>query len=897
MNIAEIESELQDLVDKPFDPAAFVFRFLEIYDAPKATVTKLKQGSGNHADEPRDLLWKNKLFFRIAGKGKAASAVDAMRADPLVKKHHPRFLFATDGEDVYCRDIKADQTIDLSFQKLNDQFLFFLPLANIERYEAPAENPADIKATGRVAKLYDAILEANGDWIERDYTHDLNQFMTRLLFCFFAEDTSIFEKDIFTSTVMNLTQEDGSDTAAVLGAVFEAMNTKQEERQNLPEYARRFPYVNGGLFQDKTKVPKFSKRARRLLKECGELYWKEINPDIFGSMIQAVAQPGLREDMGLHYTSVPNIMKVLQPLFLLSLEEEFEAARASEAKLKKLLQRIYNIRVFDPACGSGNFLIIAYKELRKLEMRVFERQKQIARQWSLPMTEVKLTQFYGIELTDFASETAKLSLWIAEYQMNELFKATFGKAPPALPLRDSGNIIHGNANRVDWLAVCPPLASGETYIVGNPPYLGRAKQTEIANIFSTHVKSYKRLDYVACWTAKGAFYCSQTPAKCALVTTNSICQGEQVGLLWPLVLKLDLEIGFAHQSFKWRNSAAKNAGVTCIIVGIRQRSSEKKILYSEDIAQSVKNISPYLLDRDDLIVTAVSNARSKRVTMKFGNMPADGGHLLLSPAEKSELVEQCPAAVGLLRRVYGSNELIKGLERWCLWIDDDQLVLADSMPPVAKRVAQSKAMRLKSIDAGTKSLANRPHQFRDRNVASDHLLAIPKVSSERRRYLPVAMLPAEAIVTDLLFAIYDGPEYLMAVLSSRLHIVWAMAVGGQHETRLRYSNTLIYNTFPIPDLSDAQKSTLEDHVIEILAAREAHPGKTLAWLYDGETMPANLSEAHKALDETIETIYIGRPFRGDSERLENLFDRYATGLKKGKPAKQLARQELSQGAS
>lgn len=400
MNIAEIESELQDLVDKPFEPGAFVFRFLEIYAAPKATVTKLKQGSGNHAKEMGDVLWKNKLFFRVAKEGQAANTVDAMLADPLVKKHHPRFVFATDGEDVYCRDIKADQVVDVSFKRLNDQFLFFLPLANIERYEAPAENPADIKATGRVAKLYDAILEANGDWIERDYTHDLNQFMTRLLFCFFAEDTSIFERDIFTSTVMNFTKEDGADTAAVLDLLFESMNTKPEKRSHLPEYAKRFPYVNGGLFRDKTKIPKLSKRARRLLKECGELNWTDINPDIFGSMIQAVAQPGLRENMGMHYTSVPNIMKVLQPLFLFSLEEEFAAAKDSEIKLKKLLQRIYKIRVFDPACGSGNFLIVAYKELRKLEMRVFERQKQIARQWSLAMTEVKLTQFYGIELTD-----------------------------------------------------------------------------------------------------------------------------------------------------------------------------------------------------------------------------------------------------------------------------------------------------------------------------------------------------------------------------------------------------------------------------------------------------------------------------------------------------------------
>jgi hypothetical protein len=842
MNIAEIESELQDLIDKPFDATTFVYRFLEIYNAPKATITKLKQGSGNHAKNG-DLLWKNKLFFRIAEIGTAADVVDTMIADPLVKKHRPRFIFVTDGEDVYCRDLKADQSIDVPLKKLNDQFLFFLPLANIERYEAPEENPADIKATGRVAKLYDAILEANSDWIERDYTHDLNQFMARLLFCFFAEDTAIFEKDAFTSTVMSRTQEDGSDTAAILDTIFESMNTKSGDRAHLPEYAKRFPYVNGGLFRDKTRVPKFSKRARRLLKECGELYWKDINPDIFGSMIQAVAQPGLREDMGMHYTSVPNIMKVLVPLFLLSLEEEFDAARDNEAKLKKLLLRIYSVRVFDPACGSGNFLIIAYKELRKLEMRIFERQKQIAKQWLLPMTDVKLTQFFGIELTDFATETAKLSLWIAEYQMNELFKATFGKAPPALPLRDSGNIVHGNAAEVDWVKACPKIAGVETYIVGNPPYLGRADQTkeqkaDMTRVFSGLSTNYKNLDYVACWYVKAAEYCQDNAAQCALVTTNSICQGEQVAMLWPIIYKSGLEIGFAHQPFKWRNSASKNAAVTCVIVGIRTSSKLKKVIYNDNYHHQVANISPYLVEGDNLFVTKRRKPISFEHEMTFGSMANDGGHLLLSVAEKDKIVSEYPAAARFMKRLYGSQEFSKGTERWCLWIAEKDIVAANSIPPIHVRIEGVRAARLDSDRASTADLAEHAHRFGEvRHKESDAIL-VPKNTSERRRYITAGFIEAGSVITDLAFAIYDAQPYIFAIISSRLHYVWGAGVGGRFKMDPRYSNTLVYNTFPIPDLSLQQKGALEDLAIEILGAREAHPGRTISWLYDPETMPA-----------------------------------------------------------
>lgn len=887
MNIAEIEESLRELVDKPFDAAGFVFDFLRIYDAPKSTITKLRQGQEADLLQSGDVLWKKKLWFRVAPKGGAARTVDAMVADPVSAKQAPRFFLATDGVEVYARDGKADQTLDIEFSKLNDAFDFFLPLAGIERYEGVAENPADIKATARLAKLYDAILEANPSWIGEDRTHALNIFMTRMLFCFFAEGTSIFEKGLFTQTLMTCSREDGADLAQVLETLFLAMNADNAHRGGMPEFAKRFPYVNGGLFRDKTPIPTFSKRARRLLKECGELSWSHINPDIFGSMIQAVVEPGMRGDMGMHYTSVPNIMKVLHPLFLLSLEEEFEAGRDSETKLRKLLLRIQNIRVFDPACGSGNFLIIAYRELRKLENRIFERQREVG-QRSLPMTGILLTQFFGIELADFAAETAKLSLWIAEYQMNEQFKVEFGSAPPALPLRDSGNILHGNSLHVDWLKVCPPKDGSETYVVGNPPYLGSSNQDEnqksdMDRIFAPVTKTYKNMDYVAAWYLKAADYGTVVESQAAFVATNSICQGEQVEMLWPLIYQRGAEIGFAHQSFTWRNNAAHNAGVTCVIVGIRRKGAARKTLYSKDLARTVRNIGPYLIEMDDTIVSKEATPINGLPKMDWGNKPTDDGNLILSPEQKVELMESFPAAERFVRRYYGSQEFIRGIERWCLWISDEERTLAETVPPIKERIKAVAKFRAESTADSTRDYARFPHRFRQiQNFGADAVL-VPIHFSEDREYFTIGFADGEtSVVSNACYAIYDAAPYVMAILSTRLHAVWTSAVCGRIRTDIRYSNTMGYHTFPVPLLSDDQRQELEDHAWSIIAAREAHPGKTIAWLYDPETMPDNILQAHRALDDTLERICIGRSFKTDTERLEYLFKQYAAMKKKAK---------------
>ncbi len=682
MNVSEIEMQLGELGGSDFDPVEFPFQFIECLDPPKATVTKLRQGTMNKSKAEGEVLWSKKLYFRIADDGDTAGTLDAMAADALVAKHAPRFLLTTDGREFSVLDTKLDETRHGAFTNLNDDFDFFLPLAGIERYEAVAENKADVKAAGRLARFYDAILAANPDWTEPEHTHALNQFMARVLFCMFAEDTGIIERNLFTRSLTDYINIGGTDVAPLLRAVFDMMDTAPDARTNdTPDYIKRFPYVNGGLFEGKTEVPTFSKLARRILLESARQDWKEINPDIFGSMIQAVVEPGMRGDLGMHYTSVPNIMKVLQPLFLMDLEEEFATAyehREAKARLKALLTRLSNIRIFDPACGSGNFLIIAYRELRKLEMRILRRLYKLTGHMAGVWSHIQLNNFYGIEYADFATETAKLSLWIAEYQMNELFKDEFGTAPPALPLKDGGNIVHANALRVDWQEVCKPEDRAETYIVGNPPYLGSSMQTkeqknDICSVFSTLTKNYKNLDYVSAWMLKGAQYCNQQKSECAFVTTNSICQGDHVGLLWPLIYELDMEISFAHRSFKWANNAAKKAAVICIVVGIRRKNSSPKLIFDGAISRRVRNIGPYLLETDNTVVLKESSSISALPIMLKGNQPSDGGWLILNASEKHDLMASNPEAQNYLRRYYGSQEIFKGIERWCLWIEDANL--------------------------------------------------------------------------------------------------------------------------------------------------------------------------------------------------------------------------------
>jgi hypothetical protein len=909
MNIAELEIELAELVKQPFDQTEFALRLLEIYNAPKATLTKLRTGTQNKGEQSGDVLWSRKLFFRVSSDREAAMTLDALKESKATKSQKPRFLLTTDGRDVAAYDTKTDDPLHCDYDKLNDHFDFFLPLAGIEKYEAVAENPADIKAAGRLAKLHDEIERCNPDWLVPEKRHALNQFLTRILFCMFAEDTGSFPSDLFVKTISEFGGADGEHLQSLLKQIFDVMNVPDDQRGNLPAHVRAFPYVNGGLFADSTEVPAFNRRAKRLLVEAAQLDWREINPDIFGSMIQAVVDTEMRGDLGMHYTSVPNIMKVLQPLFLMSLEEEFDRARGHREErslLRKLLTRISKIRVFDPACGSGNFLIIAYRELRTLEMRILQRLDEVGggqATWR-EQSGVKLSSFYGIELADFAAETTKLSLWIAEYQMNQRFKSLFGEAPRSFPLRDGGHISWGNALRLDWLQVCPTpkktiqkekifdLArvekvhateevvdeEAETYIVGNPPYLGGKFQTDSLKedmrlVFGPDDK-FGELDYIACWFIKAANYLGVCQSKFAFVTTNSINQGAQVHQLWPLIFNRGLEIAFAYQPFKWSNNAKGNAAVICTIIGVAKAESSDKKIFSDTSIRSVRNINAYLIPGTTCIVNQSLRPLSQLPPILTGNSPYDGGNLILSRSEKNALLVRHPEASNLLRRLYGAHDFLNGIERWCLWIADNQIDLACAIPEIRERIDRVAEFRRHGGDVA-RGLVEIPHRFRYTHTAKDSLIILPRVSSERRSYIPFGFLDATAIVSDSAQAIYDAEVWVFSVISSRLHMAWVRTVSGRLKTDIRYSSALCYNTFPLPNLSLAAKNVLEEQCWSVIAAREQNPGKTLAQLYDPETMPAALLESHRTLDETLEKIYIGRPFKNDTERLEHLFDLYA----------------------
>ena len=755
-----------------------------------------------------------------------------------------------------------------------------------------------------------------------DWRSLIEVFMARLIFCFFAEDTDIFNgTGLFTATVDQMSEKDASNTHEVIAEIFRAMNTSIKDRQTagIRSWANVFPYVNGGLFSGSLEVPRFSRIARSYLLHIGSLKWTQINPDIFGSMIQAVADDEERGALGMHYTSRPNILKVLDPLFLDSLRGQLEEAADSGRKLLNLRNRMARIRVFDPACGSGNFLVIAYKEMREIEAEINRRRGEEGRASDIP-----LTNFRGIELRDFPAEVARLALIIAEFQCDTLYRGQKLALAEFLPLNNENWITCGNALRLDWLSICPPTGTGvklvgddlfhtpldqaridfdneggETYICGNPPYLGstwqdKEQKAELEAIFGHRTKNWKSLDYVAGWFMKAADYAIATKAKTAFVSTNSVCQGEQVPVLWPLVFKTNSKIAFAHTSFKWANLASHNAGVTVAIIGLEIAPSNARQLYSESddgtsIVKDVQNINAYLVSGPDLIVEKVNRTTSDRALMLWGNKPTDDGNFFLDHDGANALCSDHPEARVFIRPYYGSAEFIRGIQRYCLWIEDGDATRAAQIPEIANRIANIRTFRANSIAAETRPAAEFPHRFRQiQGVGERMALIVPRVSSERRPYLPIGLLPERSIVADSSFALYDAPLWNMALIASRLHLIWIATVCGKLKTDFRYSNTLGWNTFPVPTLTDKNKDDLNRCAEDILLAREAHFPATIADLYDPEKMPADLLEAHERNDEVLERIYIGRRFRNDTERLEKLFELYtkmtasAGGAKKRK---------------
>jgi len=931
VNAVEIEEAVSALAEQPFDPAEFPYAFLQAFGNKETTIKRLRAGVSNKSDLG-GVLQANHIHIAVCPPGECTKTLAALKASPATAKGKVQFVLATDGEVFEAEDLESGETVACAYKDFPDKFGFFLQLAGITTVPQLRESSFDIRATGRLNKLYVELLKDNPDWGTAERRHDMNHLMARLIFCFFAEDTDIFNgTGLFTRKIETMSERDSSNTHEVIAEIFRAMNTptkhngqpdnRYREAAKIKSWADVFPYVNGGLFSGSLDVPRFSRIARSYLLHIGNLDWRRINPDIFGSMIQAVAEDEERGALGMHYTSVPNILKVLNPLFLDDLRAQLVDAGTNARKLLNLRNRMAKIRVFDPACGSGNFLVIAYKQMREIEAEINLRRGEAARGSDIP-----LTNFRGIELRDFPAEIARLALIIAEYQSDVLYRGQKEALAEFLPLDGQNWITCGNALRLDWLSICPPTGTvvryeaedlfytprdqaqiefendgGETYICSNPPYLGSTWQSaeqkeDVRPIFEGRTSSWKSLDYVAGWFMKAADYGTHTRCVSALVSTNSICQGQQVPMLWPLIFSTGHEIAFAHTSFKWENLASHNAGVTVVIVGISNHPPKTRYLFStadggSAVVKEVGNINAYLVPGPNLFVGSTDNVLGKMSKMDNGNKAVDGGHLLLDSVDLDRLSLEGTQRSKLVRRFIGSSELINGIERYCLWINEELEAYAMSIPTIRQRIAAVEDARKRSPKKLTRDSARRPYAFRQvRQRGNEVVIVVPSVSSESRDYLPTSLMPPGTIISHKCFAFYDAPRWNMAMVASRLHWVWIGTVCVRLEMRFSYSNTLGWNTFPAPSLTDKNKADLIRCADDILLAREAHFPATIADLYDPDKMPANLREAHERNDDVLERIYIGRRFRNDTERLEHLFDRYtkmmaAQGGAKGRKAK------------
>lgn len=837
LNLKTVEERVAPLGGRESYDREFIFELLLAYGRSKGNVTRLRNGSLNVAGYPScEVAQKNVVYFHET-TGDPLAVIEDLRTSPTVVRYNTRFVIVTDYKELLAVDTKTSENLMIPIRDIDKHFTFFLPWAGMEKAQYVAEAHADVKAAERMGKLFDELLAANPHLLDApDGRHALNVFFTRLLFCFFAEDTGIFAESQFTNAVASHTQPDGSDVAEFLTDLFSALDT--ENAAGGPAYLAGFPYVNGRLFTVTAEhiVPLFTKKARDFLIELGTLIWREINPDIFGSMFQAIVTPGKRSDLGQHYTSVPNILKTIEPLFLDALKEDFDRAFDSQKRLESLLERVGAIKVFDPACGSGNFLVIAYKELRRLEHAILERLADLdpKHQVLFSTSTINVENFFGIEIDDFAVEVAILSLWIAKHQMNREFFEKFGVDLPLIPLKETGQIHQGNAITVDWFELCPNDGSEEIYLLGNPPYLGSRNQSaEHKKDLSTVTPNYKSLDYVSAWVIKGAGYIRGTAAEMALVTTNSITQGEQVGLLWPGVLGSELEIGYAYTSFKWSNHARNAAGVTCVVVGIRNKNATPKFIYTDELRLTAGRINAYLADGPEIWIRRRSFPLGESLPkLGFGSMPNDGGNLILSDTQKDELLGAHPSAAVFIRGFSGSEEFIKGKTRWCLAIQDSDVAEATKIQEIAMRLDGVRAHRAKSTEKSTRALAETPHRFYFFSHQDTDSVIIPRVSSERREYIPVGYLTRNTIISDSANAAYGVEPWLFALLTSRAHVVWLRAVGGKMKTDYRYSSTIVYNNFPVPALSDAVKEQLTLTALRVLDVREYHCEKTLAELYD-----------------------------------------------------------------
>lgn len=886
MAITEIEDRITDIINEN-NRDEFIYDFLSVYDFPKATITKLRKGTNNLAKESGAVYLKNRLYYQqVAAGGNLMQHFADLKQKVEQLGAKPRYIMVTDFENVLAEDTKTGDTLDVEFERLPQKFEFFLAWNGIEKADFYKENPADIRAAERFAKLYDVVVNDNPDTSR----HGLNLFLIRILFCLFAEDTDIFEKNLFTNRIKELTKEDGSDLDHFFKTLFGVLDVEKNNRSaNIPSWLADFPYVDGDLFKDPHESLKFTQHSRKLIIDAGEkLEWDQINPDILGSMIQAVASEDSRSHLGMHYTSVPNIMKVIKPLFLDNLRQEFENAKGNQKKLDDLYDRIGKIKFMDPACGSGNFLIITYKELRQLEIDILKELNDMGIA-TMYVPSVTLDQFYGIEIDDFACDVTRLSLWIAEHQMNKLLEKEIDNAVrPTLPLQHAGAIVCGNALRIDWNEVLPHKRDEEVYLFGNPPYLGARNQDEIqkkdlALVFND-AKVVKKLDYVTGWFLKASNYIDNTKSESAFVSTNSITQGEQVQRLWPYLLKGQTNIHFAHTSFLWSNNAKHNANVFVIVIGLSGIHHKNNYIFNSQSVKIVNNITSYLTEGCNTVISSSSKPLFLDSLALRGSSPTDGkGGFILSSVEYNEVVAEYPELKQVLRPYQNGKNFINGLKEYCIWLPTEGLYEQYKKNPfIHQRIEAVRESRLKRKD---KSLAKVPYRFQVIQNKDKVALFIPQASSGNRNYIPMGFVNEETIIAAPNFGIYDAPIYMLGLLMSRMHMTWIKAVGGRLKTDFRYSNRLCFNTFPVKEFEPRRLKEIEEISWKILDIRDEEGG-TLAELYGSplaeknpKPMNPRLLAAHQELDEVVDRAYRDRPFKDDNERLSLLLNMYSQRIK------------------
>ena len=899
-NAARFADDWKDAHYEKGDTQTFYNEFFEVFGHRRRNVAlyekKVDMVGRSHGFI--DLFWPGMLIVEQKSAGRDLDSASTQADDyvlALKERERPRYRLISDFQNFVFTDLETRETYSFTLPELADNIKLFDFIAGRRQQIYKDQDPVNIDASDKMSNMHKVLEEAGYEGTE------LERLLVRIMFCLFADDTGIFEQDAMLNYIRDRTADDGSDLGGKLIELFQVLDTPKEKRQKtLDEDLAAFPYVNGKLFSDLIRTPAFTSDMRDVLLDCCYFNWTKVSPALFGSLFQTVMLPIEQRQDGAHYTSERNILKTIQPLFLDDLRDEFERLKnlggtSRRSKLEQFHKTLGTLTFFDPACGCGNFLILAYRELRLLELNVlnelYPKDSNGYREGLLDvehLSVVDVDQFYGIEINEFPVYVAQTAMWLTDHQMNMKLGDMFGQAYARLPLQKSALIHHGNALTTDWNDVIP--AAKCSYILGNPPFIGKQNRTpeqteDLIGVFQK-AKNAKELDYVACWFYKAANFIQKTNCKVALVSTNSITQGEQVYILWrPIIEELGISIHFAHRTFKWtideqKAKGMKVAAVYCVIVGFSNVEHTKKTIFeyetitSDPQAITVKNISPYLIDTPNVLIPARTKPLEAVPPMKYGSKPVDQGNLLFTPQEKEDFLKQEPAAKDLFRPCLSADEYLNGRLRYCLWLKNANLSSIGKLPKVKERIEAVKAFRLKSPKKQTNEAANRSWEFAEIRQPDKTFIIIPRTTSEFREYIPFGFFDVDYIVTDTCQSLPDASLYHFGIISSEMHIAWVKVVAGRLKGDFRYSNLLVYNNFPWPDVTDAQEKTIAEKAQAVLDARDNHKGSTLAELYNPTLMPVDLRKAHNELDKAVDKAYRSKPFATELERIQFLFDRY-----------------------